>query len=240
MNIKKICDKIITLYEHTEKEKQEGYLTIKLVYEIRDEIDKDKFTDKDLKPILETAKRIALTKKNLKQLLEDELLKTISYLPYKLWREQEGEEKKHFERSTKTKEGKIAEALIKFAQEIYIIKLDRDAFSGKRRGYALDILQSVSDYFEVPEFMELCTKSIKSKSKNEFLAATESLKLYYAERKDELLSEDIISAVEKRVDKTKDRVELIGGLTLLVDTGVISEFEALSKRDEWRERTDSW
>jgi len=88
--------------------------------------------------------------------------------------------------------------------------------------------------------MELCTKSIKNKSKNEFLACVECLKIYYAERKDELLNEDIISIVEKRVNKTKNRAELIGGLTLLVDTGVISEFEALSKRDEWRERTNRW
>jgi len=236
MNIKEICDEIITLYEHTEKENQKGYLTIKFVYDIREVIDEEEFTNNDLKPILETAKRIASTKRNLKQLLEKELLRMISYLPYKLWKEEEGEEKIRFERNTKTKEGKIADALIKFAQEIYTIKLDRDAFAGKRRGYALEILQSVSDYFDTPEFMELCIKSIKSKSKNEFLAATESLKLYCAENED-ALTEDIISAVEKRVNKTKDRVELIGGLTLLVDTGVISEFEALDKRDEWRERT---
>lgn len=231
-----MCDKIITLYENTEKEKQKDYSPMGLVYKISAEIDTKKFTAKDLKPILETAKRIALVKKNLKQRLERELLSLISYLPYELWREQEGEKKKRFERNTNTKEGKIADLLVKFAQEIYTIKLDRDAFSGKRRGYALEILQSVSDYFDTPEFMELCTKSIKSKSKNEFLAATESLKMYCAENED-ALTKDIINTVEKRVNKTKDRVELISGLTLLVDTGVISEFEALDKRDKWRERT---
>ena len=237
MNTKEICDNIFAIYMDTDKGTEERYPAIFAVTRMSVEIDREKFTDNDLKPILETAKKVALTKQSLKQLLEEEFLKFINYLPNRLWRDWENDTKPHFKRSTKTKEGKIAEALIKFVQEIYTIKLDRDAFSGKRRGYAIEILQSVSDYFDTPEFMELCTKSIKSKSKNEFLACVESLKMYYSERKDELLNEDIISIVEKRVDKTKDRVELIGGLTLLVDTGVISELGALSKRDEWRERT---
>ncbi len=240
MNTKEICDNIFAIYEDTNKSIEQRYPAIFMVTKMGITIDREHFTDNDLKPILELAKKVAPTKKSIKQLLETELLKVISHLPRYLWLNNEDEKKKHFKRNTKTTESKIADSLIKFAQEIYTIKLDRDAFAGKRRGYAIEILQSVSDYFDTPEFMELCAKSIKNKSKNEFLAVTESLKLYYAERRDELLNEDIISIVKKRVDKTKHRVELISGLTLLVDTGVISEFEALDKRDKWRERMDSW
>jgi len=40
--------------------------------------------------------------------------------------------------------------------------------------------------------------------------------------------------------QTKDRSVAVGALDLLVKTGNISEFEALSRIDEWKEKNDYW
>jgi len=87
MNTKEICDNIFAIYEDTYKGTDERYPAIFAVTKMGVQIDRKKFTDKDLKPILETAKKVALTKQSLKQLLEEEFLKNISYLPTKLWNE---------------------------------------------------------------------------------------------------------------------------------------------------------
>lgn len=239
MEIREYCDKILELYEEVSPENQDRSLAVQLIYKLRFEIDEANFSNNFLIPILSTTKKIASTRKNLKQILEKELLSLISYLPHKLWMKNDEEKKITFQRGIDEKEGQIAESLINFAKEMYEIKLDRDAFAGKRRGYAIQILESLSNYFEVPEFIELCSKSLKSKSKNEFLDAVECLKDYCKEKR-EVPSEDIIELIDKRIEKTKNRVEATSGLNLQVEIGLISEFEALSRLDDWKEENGRW
>lgn len=239
MEIKEICNGIIAIYEETSEENQDRSLAVQLIYKLRLAINKEKFTDKDLVPILETTKKIAVTKKKLKQILEKELLSLISFLPHKLWMKSENELKSNFNRNKESREAKIANLLVTFAKEIYEIKLDRDAFSGKRKGYAVQILESISNYFDTPEFMELCSKSLKSKSKNEFLDSIESLKDYCLEN-DKIPTEELISIIDKRIEKTKYRTEATSGLNLQVEIGIISEFEALSRIDKWKEKNEKW
>ena len=239
MEIKEYCNRIIELYEEADIENQDKRLAVQLIYKLRFEIDKESFSNDSLIPILITTKKIASTKKKLKQILEKELLNLICFIPDKLWLKIDEEEKHLFRRGTKQKEGQIAESLINFAKEIFEIKLDRDAFAGKRRGYSIQILESLSNYFEVPEFMEFCSKSIKSKSKKEFLDSVECLKDYCVER-GEVPSEDIIEIIDKRIEKTKNRVEVMSGLNFQVEIGLISEFEALARLDKWKERNENW
>lgn len=239
IKIKELCDIIIDLYEETDTENQDRSTALQLVYKLRFEIKLKDFSNDSLILILETTKKVASTKNNLKQILEKELLSLISYLPHKLWMKDQEEKNRKFERGTKDNEGQIAESLINFAKEIFEIKLDRDSFAGKRRGYSIQILESLTNYFEVPEFMELCSKSISSKSKNEFLDSVECLKNYCIE-KGEVPNEDLIAIIDKRIEKTKNRVEAVSGLNLQVETGLISELEALSRLDEWKERNGRW
>ena len=239
MSIKELCKKIINLYEKKDVENQNRSEAVQLVYKLRYEIETDNFTNDSLMPILEITEKIASSKKNLKQILEKELLSLISYLPHKLWRRSNDEKNYFFKRDIKSNEGQIADSLVKFSKKIYEIEINRDAFAGKRRGYSIQILESLSNYFEIPEFMELCSKSISSKSKNEFLDSIECLKDYCIER-DEVPNIELISIIDKRIRKTKNRVEATSGLNLQVETGLISEFEALSRLDEWKEKNSNW
>ncbi len=213
-------------------------MILRLVYKLKLKIELKNLSNESLIPILKTTKQIASIKRNQKQILEQELLSLISYLPYRLWGE-ENEKNRKFSRGMKNNEGQIAESLINFAKEIFEIKLDRDAFAGKRRGHSIQILGNLSNYFEIPEFMELCSKSIRNKSKNEFLLSIESLTEYCKER-DEVPSKDLIEIINKRIEKTKDRSEATSGLNFQIEIGLIGELEALSRLNEWKERNERW
>ncbi|MEM7659933.1 MAG: hypothetical protein AAF399_27720, partial [Bacteroidota bacterium] len=162
MTTKELCDNIIVLYRETDPEGQNRVEILQLVYQLRREIHAESFTNASLLPILETAKEVATTKKKFKQILEKELLSFLVHLPHILWTKDDEGDNQRFTRDSNSREGQIAEPLIDFAKEIYAVKLDRDAFAGKRRGYALQILESLTSHFDVPEFMELCSKSIRS------------------------------------------------------------------------------
>lgn len=239
MGIQELCSIISDVYHGVDTENQDVSTAYQAVYALRAEIKPEEFSQASLFPILAVAKQIASTKKKSKQILEKELLSLIAYLPHKLWRNVQEEEQPTRVKKATVKMEQIAKYLIKFAQEMYAIKIDRDAFAGKRRGFAIQILGNLSYYYDVPEFMELCSTSVKSKSKNEFLDCMESLQAYYKQR-EEVPNDDLIAIIDKRIEKTKKRVEATSGLNFQVETGLISEWEALSRLDEWKEKNGRW
>lgn len=239
MEIEELCNTIISVYEETDVKRQDEILALQSIHKLRMKVESEGFSNDDLIPILTTYKKVASTKRKLKQTIEKEMLKWISYMPHLLWSKEDEEKKQQFERNPKTKEGQIAESLIEFAKEIFEIKLDRDAFSGKRRGFSIQLLESLSNYFEVPEFIEQCSKSIKSKSKNEFIESVECLQEYYIAR-DEMPSEDLIAIIDNRIEKTKHRKELVSALNLQIETGLIDELDALSRLEDWKEKNNQW
>ena len=203
-----------------------------MIYKLRIEADRITLSEEDLVSILEMTKKIAVTQKALKQIVESELLSFISYLPHRLWEGKVKPKEINFERE---KEKKIANSLISFAKEIYEIKIDRDAFSGKRRSYALNLLGNVSCYFDTSCLMELCSRSMKSRSKCEFVSSVEVMKDYCILNNCNL-DNKLLLLVNKRIKNTKRRIEAVCGLNFLIEIGVISEFEALSRIDEWKEK----
>ena len=62
----------------------------------------------------------------------------------------------------------------------------------------------------------------------------------YFEKRTILPDEEIINRIEKRFEKAKTRSEAVGCLSFLVNTGIISEFGALDRIDEWKEKNGVW
>ncbi len=54
------------------------------------------------------------------------------------------------------------------------------------------------------------------------------------------LSAEVIELLDKIVLQTKNRSVAVSALNLQVKTGRISEFEALSRIDEWKEHHEYW
>jgi len=197
----------------------------------------EKLTEENLRVLLETELEIANSKGGFKQLVEKELLRYIAYFPRRLY--QEGIIKTLPSIEHANKKEKAALQFIDFAKKLLRIKISRDSFSGTRKGYAIDLLGALTDYFEFPEFIEICKKALKEKSKKQFFETIQALEGYFKNR-NIAPDEEIINRVEKRFEKAKTRSEAVGCLAFLVNTGVISEFGALDRIDEWKEKNESW
>ncbi|MBU0487813.1 MAG: hypothetical protein KKD31_07655, partial [Bacteroidetes bacterium] len=68
------------------------------------------------------------------------------------------------------------------------------------------------------------------------IEALNELHYYYGNMPEEQLSENIRNELDKIIVKTKNRIVATGALNLQVITGFISEFEALSRIDDWKEK----
>ena len=231
MTTAEICDNLKTIYDQEDDENKRRK-AVELAFAIGTAIDSDGLRLDDVKKLLATTLHILTFRKPLQQIIAENLLRTIRYLPYRSGKHDE--HPLHFTRDAKNKETSITEVLVSFAKEIYALQINRDAFAGKRRGYALDILGGLAEHTDVPEMFELCRDCLQSKSNKDFLNAIETLKCYYLET-DKQPDEAIIDLVDKRIAKAKTRAEVVGGLDLQVQTGVIEEFEALSRLDTWKE-----
>ncbi len=232
MTVEKICQELLQVFEREEKKGDEVIEGLRLIYQLRDVI-VEGISSKELAHILEVAKQIASVKKPLKQTFEDKLLSLIAYFPIAQWEQSDDLETEYFKRNTDSEDAKMANLLVTFAKEIYEIKVSRDAFAGKRRGYAVSILESLAHYTNVPEFMDMCAKSLKSKSKNEVIESLESLSDYCHAHKI-LPDKELIESIEKKLKKTKDMSLARACLVCLVHIKAISEFEAMDILDEWK------
>lgn len=112
-------------------------------------------------------------------------------------------------------------------------------YNSKRKSLSLEILANISNYYDIPEALELCLLSLKSKKKTLILSALEFQANYTRDREIPLTSE-VSRILDKILLQTKDRSVAVGALDLQVKTGNISEFEALSRIDEWKEKNDYW
>jgi len=232
MEIKDICDELLDIYENKTEESDARSRCVLLISKLQSEVYQNSLTSESLNHILNLTINISSsTQRKLKQVLEKKLLTFLAFLPDLLW-----EEKENLNRQDKkSDDSKMALSLIKAAQEIYEIKIPRDAFSGKRRGLSIQILEMLAIYFEVPEFIVLCQKSLKNKSKNEFLDVIESLKGYYLQT-NQMPSKKIITELNQHIEKTKHKGEAVGALLLQVETGTITELEALLTINNWKEK----
>ena len=129
--------------------------------------------------------------------------------------------------------------LVSFAVEIFKYKKARDNYSNKRKSLALEILGNISNYYDVPEALDLCTLSLKSRRKTLILAALEFQQTYMRNR-GASLNPELIEILDKIILQTKDRSVAVGSLDIQVKSGNVTEFEALARIDEWKEKNDSW
>ncbi len=237
LSVKGICDEIRSIYFKTERHQDDIIKIMRLVFQLNDAYKNEKLSEGNLQYLLDTELLIANSKGSIKHLTEKELLRYIAYFPHRLY---EGNNIKFLPPIEKAqKKEKVVFQFIEFAKKLLVIKIPRESFSGTRKGYAIDLLGNLAEYFEFPEFMELAKKSLKQKSKNQFFDTIQALEMYYKKREIDV-DEEIIDLVDKRFAKAKTRSEAVGCLSFQVNTGVISEFGALSRIDEWKEKNEIW
>lgn len=100
---------------------------------------------------------------------------------------------------------------------------------------AIDLIGKVALYYDIPEAVELFMAALKSHKKNLILAAAEFYE-YYRRGRNISLTPEMVEQLDDIISKAKDRTVAVTALNLQVETGLISELEALSRIDDWKER----
>ena len=236
MNIKESCADLLRHHGVSKLDDKDSQMAYRKVHQLKHHVVNEGVTYDELQLLLETAKKVAATVKANKQLIEKHFMELFTYYPHVRWEEEgETEEREKMARGGNSEDGRIADALVDFAQEMHGLTIDRDAFAGKRRGYALQILAGVAEYFPVPEFMDVCGKSLRNRGKSEFIDSCIALQ-EYCQAVGEAPPAELIEIVDKRIEKTKNRSEAVSGLNLQVEIGLIDEEDALDRLGEWKGR----
>lgn len=122
-----------------------------------------------------------------------------------------------------------------FAYDSYEFKRVRDSYAGNRRALSLNLLMELLYYFESSKSMELAKRSLKNKGSAVLNAAFEFLRNFYVSR-DRDIEDDLVEQLIKISETTKKRSIAIGALSVLVDTGMISEMHAVEMMSDWKEK----
>ncbi len=133
----------------------------------------------------------------------------------------------------------VALNIVDFTKEIFLLKIPRDSFNSKRKAFALEILMHLSERHEIPDSLRICQESLESNKKDLIIAAV-AFYGNHCRRNQVPLDAHIIETLDKIVLRTKSRSVAVCCLNLQVETEHISEMEALSRIDEWKEKNLSW
>jgi len=122
-----------------------------------------------------------------------------------------------------------------FALSCFEFKRPHDSFGGRRRALAFEILGKVGLVVDLPEAMHMARKALKKAQSVESRQAAEFLHVYFAER-DLSPNDELIDELLSLAERTNSRSTAFVALNTLVETGTISEFEALDRMDDWKSK----
>ena len=130
---------------------------------------------------------------------------------------------------------RVLKELHDFALACFQFKRPRDSFGGTRRALAFEILGRVSWAVDLPEVVPMARQALMKTTSVESRQASEFLQEYFAER-DLALDDAMIEELLSLAESTNSRTTAYGALNALVETGAISEFEAMDRMDNWKSR----
>ena len=122
-----------------------------------------------------------------------------------------------------------------FALACFLFKRPRDSFGGRRRMFAFQILSHISRLVDLPEVLQLARQALRKPQSIESRQASEFLVDYFAHR-DMPFDDDLIEEHLSLVERTNSRTIAYGALNALVESGAISEFQALDRMDAWKDK----
>ncbi len=131
----------------------------------------------------------------------------------------------------------VLRELAAYALECLAFRRPRDAFGGRRRSIAFEILTDADPHVDLPEAVRVARSIACSASGDDCRGALDFLKARF-ERRGEEPDEELVEGLLRVADQARSRSIVFGALDLLVETGAISEFQALDRMDAWKERNE--
>jgi hypothetical protein len=112
----------------------------------------------------------------------------------------------------------------------------RDAFAGARRGQSFEILGIACRLFELPEALDMARQALRRSRSQTVRGAIMFLEDYFKAREGMEMPDDIHAALLTVAETTDSRSTATGALNVLVETGEISDMEALDRLDDWKDK----
>lgn len=201
----------------------------------------NKITEELLETIFQLERKVMSEKGPNRKIIEEHILELLSSIAWKLIPNQVNGNKiilkneiiVQINNTDKIHRHRLALKLSDFVFDIYTFKKPRDSFRTLRRALCIQILDKLSQSYEIPEALDLCLSALDAKKEDSTLAAIDFLKNYYLDNKLSL-SKSIIDKLDKIVKKTNSRYVATSALDLQVKTGHISEMEALFRLENWK------
>jgi hypothetical protein len=128
----------------------------------------------------------------------------------------------------------VLQTLCGYASECLAYAKPRDASNGQRRSLAFEILAQAGGLIDLPEVVALARRSLRKVNGREVRGAFVFLREHYASR-DQAPEDPIIEALLALSEATDSRTNASGALSVLVETGAMSESEALGRMDDWKD-----
>lgn len=130
------------------------------------------------------------------------------------------------------------QGLCLYAVDCLAFSRPRDSLAGRHRSYAFEILASSVGAIELPEtFFEDLKRILETTHDKNIYGALVFCEAFYALQPDGVPRE-MEDALLRIVDKTDSRGIASGALNVLVLAGNISEFEALDRNDDCKDRNN--
>jgi len=242
-NIKEICNKIRASYiEEKEGLEKANYYQLgsKFGYYLASE--NNKISYEELKESLMLIRKVSEKEKNISHKLEKKILSGLEYYVMNHMESFDLENKsllnedliKNEKNNKLNKAHKISLELKKISEYLLEIKKVRDSFSGKRKGCATLILGYLSEKYKIEELEKTFESNLKLKGAEILENTLESMIMYYEEN-EKSISPKLKELIYKKIKKSKSRNEIVTCLNSLIKLGNISELEALSELDKWKE-----
>jgi len=123
-----------------------------------------------------------------------------------------------------------------YALDCFTFRKARDQFAGTRRSCAFQILGSASWVFDIPEAIPPVLTALQRNRRWEVRGAISFLEEYFRAREGMSAPAEVVDGLFSVVERTDNRSNATGALNVLVKAGHISEFEALDRLDDWKDR----
>lgn len=130
---------------------------------------------------------------------------------------------------------KILSYVLGLCFQILNMKNDETQNSYERRSNALETIASLLNYYVIKGAKSLLLISIVSKDNKEQYLAFEALSNYYNIGEDEL-EEELIEKLNTLAKETDNQDTASSCLQILIDAGIINEFEAICRMDDWKNK----
>jgi hypothetical protein len=128
-----------------------------------------------------------------------------------------------------------AKEIYRYALECFSFFRKRDSFGGGRRALAFEIFSWAAPVFELPEAEALARQALVKKNSEEAELAAEFLASYCRCRGKPLERKDVV-ALEKIAEEAGSYSIAMSALNALVESGEMTEMEALFSIDDWKEK----